>query len=97
MFGPSDIYGDMSLEDTDEFEGLQPNNKSEIDPMGLFEHAEVRSFDRDFDEELGYEDNENDHEEIYDEEESYLDSEEYYDNDDYDGSYDEEDDLYEED
>jgi len=57
------MYGDMSLEDVDDFEGLGPDRLDphtgdimEIAPDGLFEHAECRSFDRDFEEELNNED-----------------------------------------
>ncbi len=48
MYGPSDMYGDMDLEDVDEFEGLEPDNAREIDPLGRFQRGEVRLFDRDF-------------------------------------------------
>ncbi len=52
MYGPSDQYGDMTLEDVDEFEGLQPDDEREINPYGRFQRDEVRQFDRDFEYEL---------------------------------------------
>lgn len=56
MYGPSDRYGDMDLEDVEEFEGLQPDDEKEIDPLGNFQRDEVRSFDEDFEYELYNED-----------------------------------------
>lgn len=52
MNGPSDFYGDMSLEDVDEFEGLQPDDERPINPGGRFDKAEFRNFEQDFDWEL---------------------------------------------
>jgi hypothetical protein len=52
MMGPSDMYGDLTLEDVEEFEGLQPDDEREINPYGNFQRGEVRSFDRDFEWEL---------------------------------------------
>jgi hypothetical protein len=59
------MYGDLSMEDVDEFEGLEPNNAREIVPGGRFQRDEVRSFDRDFEEEMEDEDIEDRDEEAY--------------------------------
>lgn len=48
MNGPSDFYGDMSLEDVEEFEGLQPDDERPIAPYSRFQPGEIRSFERDF-------------------------------------------------
>lgn len=74
LIGPSDMYGDMDIEDVDEFEGLEPDDDREIAPLSRFERDEFRSFDDDFEEELlqGDEDYRKDEEypdEISDEEE----------------------------
>lgn len=53
MYGPSDMYGDLSLEDVDDFEGLQPEDGQEIRPEGRFQRNEVRSFEQDFEYDLG--------------------------------------------
>jgi hypothetical protein len=55
MFPGSDQYGDMNLEDVDEFEGLEPDYARPINPLGKFERSEFRTFERDFEEELGVE------------------------------------------
>jgi hypothetical protein len=70
MYGPSDMYGDLSLEDVDEFEGLEPEDGREVRPEGRFDRGfreEVHNFDEDF-------------EEIMDEEDIYRnpEDEEYY-------------------
>lgn len=46
------MYGDLSLEDVDEFEGLEPEDGREIKPEGRFQRDEVRSFERDFEYDL---------------------------------------------
>lgn len=48
MMGPSDQYGDMSLEDVEEFEGLLPDDEKEIRIGGRFDRGEVRQFEPDF-------------------------------------------------
>lgn len=48
MYGPSDQYGDLNLEDVDEFEGLQPDDDKELNFLSRFQPNEVRSFDDDF-------------------------------------------------
>lgn len=48
MYTPNDMYGDLSQEDVEEFEGLQPDDEREISPRGLFQRDEFRSFERDF-------------------------------------------------
>lgn len=52
LIGPSDMYGDLDLEDVDEFEGLEGNDEREIDPGGRFQRDEFRSFELDFEYEL---------------------------------------------
>lgn len=52
LMGPSDMYGDMALEDVDEFEGLEPDDAREISPEGRFQRDEVRSFEQDFEFEM---------------------------------------------
>jgi hypothetical protein len=52
------MYGDMSLEDVEEFEGLEPENGREINPEGRFQRDEIRNFDKDFEYELDQEGNE---------------------------------------
>lgn len=52
MYGPSDMYGDLSLEDVEEFEGLEPEDGREIAPEGRFQRDEVRNFEKDFEYEL---------------------------------------------
>jgi len=52
MYGPSDMYGDLDLEDVDEFEGLQPEDGREIAPDGRFQRDEYRTFDEDFENDL---------------------------------------------
>lgn len=52
MYGPSDMYGDMDIEDVDEFEGLEPDDGREVNPEGRFQRGEVRSFERDFEYEM---------------------------------------------
>lgn len=52
MYGPSDMYGDLDLEDVDEFEGLQPEDGREIRPDGRFQRDEFRTFDEDFENDL---------------------------------------------
>ena len=78
MYGPSDMYGDLSLEDVDEFEGLEPANAREIHPGGRFLRDEVRSFDRDFEDELGDDDDEPYDPEAYWSEGDYLLEDEEY-------------------
>jgi hypothetical protein len=46
------MYGDMSLEDVDEFEGLEPEDGREVEPEGRFQRDEVRNFEKDFEYEL---------------------------------------------
>lgn len=55
LMGPSDMYGDLSIEDVDGFEGLQVNTEKEINPEGLFQRAEFRSFDQDFERDMDHE------------------------------------------
>jgi hypothetical protein len=42
------MYGDLSLEDVEDFEGLEPEDGNEIRPMGRFQRGEVRNFEQDF-------------------------------------------------
>lgn len=79
LIGSNDRYGDMDIEDVDEFQELEmEDHPRAIDPMAHFEPGEVNNFDRDFDQELG---------ESWDDEwgddDEYEDSEEdgYYDDD----------------
>jgi hypothetical protein len=44
----SDRYGDLNLEDIDEFEGLEPDDEKAIDFDKTFQRGEVRSFESDF-------------------------------------------------
>ena len=48
MMAVSDRYGDLDLEDVEEFEGLEPETEAEIDFDKTFQRAEVRSFEADF-------------------------------------------------
>lgn len=48
MMTSTDQYGDMNLEDVDEFEGLEPDSELEFDPLGRFQKGEVRNFEEDF-------------------------------------------------
>lgn len=52
LIGPSDMYGDLSLEDVDEFEGLEPEDGREVNPGDRFQRGEVRNFDEDFEHEM---------------------------------------------
>lgn len=52
MYGPSDMYGDLSLEDVDEFEGLSSDDGREVNPGDRFQRNEFRSFDQDFEHEM---------------------------------------------
>lgn len=46
MYGPSDMYGDMTLEDVEEFEGLEAEDeRQEIDPLGHFERDQFHPLD----------------------------------------------------
>lgn len=55
--GPgSDMYGSLDAEDSDEFEGLEPDNERELAIGGHFQRDEVRSFDRDFEYDLDVDD-----------------------------------------
>lgn len=76
LFGPSDMYGDMSLEDVEEFEGLQPDDGREVDPSSRFQRNEIRNFDQDFEYDM----------DRYDD--ALLeDDDEYFDEDDGDGEW----------
>lgn len=52
MYGPSDMYGDLTLEDVEDFEGLEPEDGREVAPEGRFQRNEVRNFEKDFEYEL---------------------------------------------
>ena len=52
MITLSDRYGDLTLEDVEEFEGLEPDNEKEIDFESTFTRGETRSFDKDFGDQL---------------------------------------------
>lgn len=92
LIGPSDRYGDLDIEDLDEFQELEPEDYAHdggFDPMAGFQRDEVRSFERDFERELEEDD--------YYDEEAPLDvadmSEEWGD---YDSDRDVDEDYYEE-
>lgn len=60
MYGPSDMYGDLSLEDVEDFEGLEPENGREVAPEGRFQRDELRNFEKDFEYELDQTPDDND-------------------------------------
>lgn len=80
MYGPSDMYGDMSIEDVEEFEGLESDDGQSVSPNRKFERNEFRKFDEDFakemldaedratEEQWGWDDDKDDHDDEYDDE-----------------------------
>jgi hypothetical protein len=58
MHGPSDRYGDLSLEDLEGLEDLPPDDGEEISPNSLFLRDEFRTFEQDFIRELDQEEEE---------------------------------------
>lgn len=48
MITLSDRYGDLMLEDVEEFETLAPDDEKPIDFDGTFQRGETRSFEADF-------------------------------------------------
>jgi hypothetical protein len=48
MITLSDRYGDINLEDIEEFEGLEADDEREIDFEKTFQRGEARSFEEDF-------------------------------------------------
>lgn len=88
LIGPSDRYGVLDVEDVDDFQELEPEeyvNDKGFDPMAQFERNEFRNFERDFEEELG------DDDEFYDDEapldEVWPDDEEMYDPNEFDDQF----------
>ena len=46
------MFGDLDIEDSDEFQDLQPDDGQPFDPLRKFTRYEVTSFDKDFVREL---------------------------------------------